>query len=136
LIQGAAEKAEQGQALTVRIAVDQGFVLANVGIRDRARRGAELYAQVVTPEVFENLLEGEKVKDLIFDYRAADGAAELLAVKVLKRLAVRGIGGEAFEALEMEEAAADGIGARLGDVTLMTPPAVRPNSALAPVATT
>src|SRR6185503_2779380 len=59
--------------------------------------------------------ECEEVEELVLLDRSAGRAAELLAVKVLKRLAVRGVGREPFETLVLEQAAVRFVRTRLGD---------------------
>src|SRR5207237_7620675 len=71
--------------------------------------------QVRTQKILADAFEREEVEGLVPDDRAADRAAELLAVKVVERLAVRRIRREPFDALVMEQRAGDLIRARLGD---------------------
>ena len=70
-------------------------------------------AQVCARQVLENLLEGDEKKTLVFFDRAAEIAAELLAVKILERFAVGGIRRQPFESLEVKQAAVNVIGAGL-----------------------
>src|ERR1700674_4989639 len=56
------------------------------------------------------LAGGEKEK-LVLDERAAEAAAELVAAKILQRLAVRGGRGQRFGAKVFKAGAVDGVGA-------------------------
>ena len=76
-----------------------------------------------------------KKNELVALDRSAGRAAELLAVEVLELGAVRQIAGERLEPLEVEQAAVQPLVPDLV-MTFTTPPAVRPNSAGAPVAMT
>src|SRR5436190_2941173 len=60
-------------------------------------------------------LEPEEIKGFILLYRAADRSAELFAVKIRQRFAVRSIGRQGLETLIVEQAAVDVIGAGLGN---------------------
>src|SRR6185295_14970913 len=71
--------------------------------------------QVRPQQVLPNALYCGEVKDLVLHHRTANRAAELLAVKVLERLAVRGVRGQPLETLIVKQAAMRLVGPRLRD---------------------
>ena len=77
-----------------------------VGAEHRAGR-ADGLGEVRPLQVLADALEGDEEEGLVLHDRAAEGAAELLAVEVLQGLAVGRVGGQALEALEVEEAAVE-----------------------------
>ena len=108
------EEAEQREPLAVGAAVDQRFVgaerraLTGHGVPIGSDRfGRSRFSR--TPS------SARKVERLVLHERSADRAAELLAVEIGERLAVRGVRGQPLEALVVEQAALDLVGARLGD---------------------
>ena len=111
---GRAEEIQQREALTVGAAVDQRFVGADRRRADRARR-ADRLRQVGALQVLADTLEGEEVERLVLRQRTADRAAELFAMEIGERLAVRRLRREPFEALMMEQRARHLVRARLGD---------------------
>src|SRR5581483_6338765 len=87
LIAGGFEEVEQRDALAFGVAVNQRLVG-----RDRRRRHgtrSQRRAQVVAPQVFEDLLDRGEAEHFVLHNGPADGAAELLAAEVLERLAIR-----------------------------------------------
>src|SRR5579859_4094425 len=99
------EEVEQRQALAVGVASDLGGVCRQRGCGNRAGGVAGLNTQVRPRQVFQYLLKRAKVKHLVLYDGAADGAAKLLATKVLQWLAVRCICGKSFQPLVVEKAA-------------------------------
>src|SRR5262249_27107554 len=111
------EEVEQGEALAIEVAADQSGVgrVSDHRRLHRAGCATDLRAQVRAGEDLEDLPPGAEEKHLVLDDGPANGAAKLLAMKVLERLAVGSIGGERFQALEMEERAVQIVGAGFGD---------------------
>ena len=114
LAAGRSEKAEECEALAVGAAVDERLVRQERRTAHRARR-ADRFRQVRPPQVLSNAFERDEVERRVLDERAADRAAELLAVEVLERLAVGRVRGEPLHALIVEEAPFDLVRPRLGD---------------------
>ena len=113
--QACVEERQQRGALTVGVAVDQRLVLLHGGSGDRACRVAELAPQVRAGEVAGDPLERAEEERLVRLDRAAERAAELLAVEAIQVAAVRELAGERLEPLEVEQRAVRGVGARLRD---------------------
>ncbi len=86
---------EQGQPLTIRI----GFNLriGNVGIEDRIGDGAggaaKSFAQVWTSKIGANVLDGAEEKHFVLYDRPAKRSAKLIAIEVLERFSIGGVGG-------------------------------------------
>src|SRR5262245_26225997 len=108
------EEVEQRDPLAIGAGIDQSLVGLNRRRLDRARRPERL-AQIGARQVAVDLLEvGEEEGPVPFD-GSADVAAELFAVEILERFAVGSVRGQSFEALEMEQTAAEFVRARFGD---------------------
>src|SRR5205085_5417144 len=105
LVAVALEEGNQRQPLAIRVAANQRRVGSQCGRLHRTSRGSEGCAQVRTREILQNLLKRDRVEHLLLNDGTANPAAELLATKILERLAVRGVGGEPFQALVVEQAA-------------------------------
>ena len=104
LIARGAHEIEQRETLAVFAAVDQRFVSDDRRVGNRARR-ADRFAEVRARQVFVDAFEREEEKGAILFDRTADREAILLAMEVLERLAVGGVGRQRFETLEVEGAA-------------------------------
>src|SRR5439155_1425323 len=82
--------------LAVRTACDRRVV--DTHYRSRNRTGStDSGTEIVAAEIFEDLLERPEKECLVPDNRSADASAGLFAAEILKRFAVGGIGGQAFE---------------------------------------
>ena len=135
LAQPRLEEIEERQALAVGRPVDQRRVQGQRRRRDRARR-ADRAPEIGTLEVAGDALDGAEEERLVPLERSAEGPAELLAMKILELAAVRQVAGQPLEPLEMEDACRARSLVPDLVITLTTPPAVRPNSAGAPLAIT
>src|SRR5262245_14511514 len=92
------EEVDQGHPLTLGAAGDCRIVCTHDGSGDRTRRG-ESGAQVVTAEIFEDLLKRAEEERFVLHNRAADASTGLFAAEILEGFAVRRIRSQALEAL-------------------------------------
>ena len=115
LIAGGAEEVEQRAALAFGAAVDQRLMRGVGDDRHIDAARAERLAQVGPLEVLVDVLEREEVEHPVALDRPPQRSAELLAMEIGRRRAVRSVSGQSLQTLEMEHAAVQVIGSRLGD---------------------
>ncbi len=115
LIAGGAEEIEQRAALAFGTAVDQRFMrrVGNHRHIDAAR--AERLAQIGPLELLVDVLERDEVEHPVALDRPPQRSPELLAMEIGRRCAIRRVGGQSLQTLEMENAAVQVIGSRLRD---------------------
>jgi hypothetical protein len=82
LIARGANEVDQSETRAVVVAIDQAFVREDCGRADRTRR-ADWFTQVGARQVFADAFKREKVKSFVLADRTTDGAAVLLAMKIV-----------------------------------------------------
>ena len=121
LVEAGLVKVQQHLPLAVAICVDLGVadVAAKRRVRHRARAREQgrcvVPAQVRPQQALVNALARAEVEEFVALDRSADASAELLAMEVRERLAIRCVRGQSLKALVLEQAAMKGIGPGLGD---------------------
>src|SRR5438067_13201512 len=101
-----AEEPQQRDALTVGASVDCRFVRGD-GRTAHRTWSADGLREVRSLQVFTNAFDGDEEERLVLDQRTADGPTRLLPMKIVERLAVRGVRRESFEPLIVEQGAPD-----------------------------
>ncbi len=75
---------------------------------DNGTRRSDRASEIVAAEIAGDALEGDEIERLVPLDRAAERAAELLAMKILQLRAIRQIAAHPLEPLEMEHASPAG----------------------------
>src|SRR5262249_43371377 len=111
---------DQCQALTIGAGSDCRIVGTNHRSRYRTR-SADRSAQIVTPEIFEDLLKRSEKECLIPHNGSTDASPGLFAAKIRKGFSVRRVGRQPLQALERKAPPFELFGAVLGK-TVAPPP--------------